>query len=199
MNREISHNEKELLCRLVDGDMQAFDDLYWKYQQAVYQNVFKINRNAQMAEDIVQEVFISLWEKRKTIDTNRSIAGWLFVSSYNRSVNALKKKLRESLAYKALGQLEQDIPYDQATADLQLKVLENAILKLSPQQRRVFEICKLQGRSYEEAAAELKISKHTVKEYLSAAITSVKEFTIQHPGLGVSLSVFLLADCFLEL
>ena len=181
------YDEGELLSRLEKGDMQAFDELYWKYQKAVYLNVYKLTRDSIIAEDIVQEVFISLWEKKSTIDTSRSVAGWLFVSSYNRSVNALKKRLKESLAYKSLDQPGTEQEYDQAVLDMQLNVLEKAIAQLSPQKRRVFELCKLQGRSYEEAAAELKISKHTIKEYLSAAINLIKDYVRQHPGLGAGL------------
>lgn len=183
-----------MLLLLGKDDMQAFDELYWKYQKAVYQNVYKLTRDTAVAEDIVQEVFISLWEKRKSIDTTRSVAGWLFVSSYNRAVNALKKKLKESKAYQTIGKEESDPVYDQSVADMQLNVLEKAIAGLSPQKRRVFEICKLQGRSYEEAANELNISKHTVKEYLSAAISLIKEYARQHPGLGIQASALLIAS-----
>lgn len=185
------YNEGELLSRLEKGDMQAFDELYWKYQKAVYRNVYKLTRDSVIAEDIVQEVFIGLWEKRSTIDTGRSVAGWLFVSSYNRSINALKKKLKESLVYKASDQTDTKSEYDQAISDMQLNVLEKAITELSPQKRRVFELCKLQGRSYEEAATELKISKHTVKEYLSAAISFIKDYARQHPELGISVAALL--------
>ncbi len=185
MSNHPQYDEGKLLSQLGKDDMQAFDELYWKYQKAVYQNVYKLTRDVLIAEDIVQEVFISLWEKRNTIDANRSVAGWLFVSSYNRSINALKKKLKESKAYQSLGQEGEDPGYDESIGEVQLNILEKAIAELSPQKRRVFEICKLQGRSYEEAATELNISKNTVKEYLSAAIGSIKEYVRQHPGLGI--------------
>lgn len=188
------YNEEELLSRLGKDDMQAFDELYWKYQKAVYQNVYKLTRDSIIAEDIVQEVFISLWEKRSTIDTGRSVAGWLFVSSYNRSVNALKKRLKESLVYKKAEARGAEPEYDKAAIEIQLSVLEKGIAQLTVQQRRVFELCKLQGRSYEETAAELKISKHTVKEYLSAAIASLKEFVRQHPGLSMVISSMFTAN-----
>lgn len=186
--------EEELLSRLGKGDMQAFDGLYWKYQKAIYQNAYKLTRDTVVAEDIVQEVFISLWEKRSTIDTSRSVAGWLFVSSYNRSMNILKKKLKESLAYQSLGNEDDGPSYDQSVADVQLNILEKAIAELSPQKRRVFEICKLQGRSYEEAATEMNISKHTVKEYLSAAVSFIKEYARQHPGLGMNAATLFISS-----
>ena len=144
--------EEELLTRLLQGDIKAFDELYWKYQKAVYLNVLKLTKDISVAEDIVQEVFISLWEKRNTIDTSRSVSGWLFVSSYNRTINVLKKKLRESLAPIEVDELSEESEPQPHIEDLQLDILEKAIAQLPPQKRRVFELCKLQGKTYEEAA-----------------------------------------------
>ena len=63
----------------------------------------------------------------------------------------------------------------------QVVILEKAIEQLSPQRRKVFELCKVQRRTYEEVAEELQLSKHTVKEYLSGAVFSIKEYIKQHP------------------
>ena len=174
--------------------MQAFDELYWKYQKAVFQNVFRLTRDALIAEDIVQEVFITLWEKRHSLDDDRSVGGWLFVSSYNRAVNALKKKLRESLAIKKIAAPEEADATDSESdfTDVQLAILEKAIVQLSPQKRKVFELCKLQGKSYEEAAKALGISRHTVKEYLSASVHFIKDYVAKHPGTGAGLLFIML-------
>lgn len=188
--------EEDLLSRMAKDDMQAFDELYWKYQQAVYQNTFKLTRENSIAEDIVQEVFISLWEKRQTIDTTRSVGGWLFVSSYNRAVNALKKKLRESLAVRKMQVVETDAEAEPDLTGIQLTILEKAIGELPPQKRKVFELCKLQGKSYEEAAKEMGISKHTIKEYLSGAISSIKQYALNHPEAGAGLLVAIVARHF---
>lgn len=179
--------EKVLLSRLQQGEMAAFDQLYWHYQKAVYQNALKLTHDTQIAEDIVQEVFISLWEKRDSIDASRPVGGWLFVSSYNRAINALKKKLREAKAIQKMGEAAEMNEPD--LSGIQYAILEKAILTLSPQKRRVFELCKLQGRSYEEAAREMNISKHTVKEYLSSAISAIKEFAEKYPA-GIATLIF---------
>jgi RNA polymerase sigma-70 factor (ECF subfamily) len=67
----------------------------------------------------------------------------------------------------------------------QISILEKAIEQLSPQKRRVFELCKLQRRTYAEVADELQISKHTVKEYLSGAVISIKNYVKQYPEYSV--------------
>lgn len=196
MSNNKHSGDKTLAALLVQGNMDAFDDIYWKYQRAIYLNSFRITRDEVTAQDIVQEVFISLWEKRQSINPDLPLAGWLFVSSYNRSLNILKKKLRESVA---IDQLTSEEIMTDIAADIpekQLQILEAAIDLLSPQKRRVFELCKLQGKSYEEAAKEMQISKNTVKEYLSEAITIIKEYARQHPVFFLALSISVFSEIF---
>lgn len=196
------HNEKEkvLAHRLVAGDITAFDEIYKLYFHPVYNNAVKITRDAAVAEDILQEVFITLWEKRDTIDPERSLAGWLFVLCYNRSINILRRRLRESLVYQQLPQprLEEGLPggvsEEEIKFGVQWNIMENALSRLSPQRRRVFELCKLQGKTYEEAATELHISKYTVKEYLSAALVTIREYSLRHPeSTALTLMLFYMA------
>jgi len=184
------YNEEEIIFRLQQGDVQAFDQLYYKYSKAVYNNALKLTRDAAAAEDIVQEVFTSLWEKRKSIDDQRSVSGWLFVLSYNRAINLLKKKLTEEKAKLKMPAQDTEEEWS-GLQDLQMDILEKAIAGLSPQKRRVFELCKLKGKSYEETAAELHISKHTVKEYLAGAMASIKEYIHEHPEYIVAFSTSL--------
>lgn len=185
---------KELAELLRKNDKEAFNVLYWKYHSAIYYNVLKLTRDFIIAEDIVQEVFITLWEKRHNLDPEQEISGWLFVVSYNKSVSHLKRKLKESLAQTGLHQpLEDTIDAGHDLVNTQLNMLEKAIEQLSPQKRRVFELCKLQRRTYEEAAEELQLSKHTVKEYLSGAVISIKEYIKQNPEYS---AIFLCAISF---
>jgi RNA polymerase sigma-70 factor (family 1) len=169
----------ELIARLQQGDVTAFDELYWKYHEAVYRNVLKFTKDAVVAEDILQEVFTKLWEKRKDIDPSQSVAGWLFVISFNLSVNHTRKVLKEHTLQK---QMLTIVPEeDTAVADLhqyeeQYQLLERAIDQLSPQKKKIVTLCKLEGKTYEEAATELKISRHTVKEHLSAAMVNLNDY-----------------------
>lgn len=180
------------VIRLRRGEVAAFDALYQKYHRLVYANIFKLVKEADTTEDILQEVFIALWENRLAIDAGQSVGGWLFVVSYHKSIAYLKIALRQSLVQT---ELVTDIYPDEqemSLKDRQLQLLEAAIQQLSPQKRRVFELCKLQGKTYEEAANELNISKHTVKEYLSLAIAGIKEYVKNHPEFIILLvSTFL--------
>jgi len=177
---------KDLTRRLQKDDKEAFNILYWNYHSAIYYNVLKLTRHSIIAEDIVQEVFIKLWEKRQSLDPEQEISGWLFVVSHNKSVNYLKQKLKESLDQTGFplfieDTLEDTIDIGDDLINAHASILEKAIEQLSPQKRKVFELCKLRRKTYEEVAEELNLSKHTVKEYLSEAVLSIKNYIKSHP------------------
>jgi RNA polymerase sigma factor (sigma-70 family) len=186
-------DEAALLTRLMQDDRDAFDGLYWHYQKAVFQNVLKITRDVSSTEDIVQEVFINLWEKRHSVGQSQTVGGWLFVSSYNRAINALKKKLRTSLVLKDLALMSSTDDSLHDISSLQLMVMGKAIATLSPRKKQVFELCKLQGKTYEEAALELQLSKHTVKEYLAEAMLIIREYIKNHPEFTSGTMAMMMA------
>lgn len=186
--------ESELLRKMKRGDEAAFCALYDRYHAALYRNVIRLVQTSAEAQDIVQEVFISLWENRATLDVSRPVNGWLFTLSYHRAVNHLRKKLH----HRDKAQLVADLTQESADVDWQLlesrwRLMEEALRHLSPQKRRVFELCKLEGKSYEKAAGELGISRHTVGEYLQDAMAFVREYVRRHPVYGgSSLALFIL-------
>lgn len=178
-----SQKTNDLASRLRNNDINAFNTIYWQYHAAVYANALKLIKDPVIAEDIVQEVFVTLWGKRHAIDPEQDIAGWLFVVSHHKTVDQLKQKIRRALVQKKLwiaGE-NQSIIVNTDLKEEQLNTIEQAVEQLSPQKRKVFELCKVQGRTYEKAAEELHISKYTVKEYLSEALISIKKYVGEHP------------------
>jgi len=178
-----SQKTNDLALRLRNNDVDAFNVLYWEYHAAIYANALKLIKDPVIAEDIVQEVFVTLWGKRHTIDPEQDIAGWLFVISHHKTIDQLKRKLKAALAQKNLSIFREDhsVIVDADVKEEQLCAIEEAMEKLSPQKRKVFELCKVEGRTYKKAAEELHISKYTVKEYLSEALVSIKKYIGEHP------------------
>ena len=185
------NNDNTLVALLQEGNQQAFDTLYWKYHQALYSNILKLVRDTAAAEDILQDTFITFWQKRNLIDPEKSVSGWLFVISYNKSVNWKKRKLLEAKNQNMAAVLQQEDESEETYA-AQLQLLEHVLKQLSPQKRRVLELCKLQGKTYRQTAVEMNISSHTVKEYLSSAITSVKNYAATHSEYKILLPFLLL-------
>jgi RNA polymerase sigma-70 factor (family 1) len=185
----------DLASRLRNDDINAFNTLYWEYHAAVYANALKLIKDPVIAEDIVQETFVTVWGKRHTIDPDQDFAGWLFVISYHKTIDQLKRKLKEVLAHKKISISIEDhsIHVNADVKEEQLAAIEKAMDQLSPQKRKVFELCKVQGRTYKKAAEELHISKYTVKEYLSEALVSIKKYIGEHPrqtGIVIYFLVF---------
>lgn len=170
-------NDSELIRSLQNDDTRAFDVIYWKYHARLYSNINKLLKDGNASKDVLQEVFVTLWEKRASLDPKKEIAGWLFTVSYNKSINHLKKTLKAAIMFVDVDEAFQvAIGCEPDDETIRLSLIEKAVTKLSPQKRKVFDLCKLQGKTYVEAANELTISKHTVKEYLSEAVAAVKEY-----------------------
>ena len=180
--------DSKLVIKMRAGDVSAFDSLYWRYYQVVYRNILKLTKDPLVSEDILQEVFIRLWEKRQDINFEQPVVNWIFVISFNLSIDYTRKKLREQELHRKLLLDTNAIPQNGSVYEDYYQLLKRAIEQLSPQKQRIVKLCKLEGMTYEEAAAEMKISRHTVKEYLSAAMASLGEYVRQHAnkvsGLG---------------
>jgi RNA polymerase sigma-70 factor (ECF subfamily) len=172
--------DAELVLGMHRGDVDAFDALYLKYHQPVYRNIIKLVKDTTIAEDILQEVFIKLWENKKSIKADQSVAGWLFVVSFNLSVNQTRKKLREHTLHKELFHDDVAAEKDFMLYEHHHQLLEKAIEQLSPQKKKIIRLCKLEGKTYEQVANELNISRHTVKEYLSSAMSNLNDYMRKH-------------------
>jgi RNA polymerase sigma-70 factor (ECF subfamily) len=135
------------------------------------------------------------------MNTDKSVPGWLFVVSYNKSMSYLKKKVKESIQfvenYDSYHSVAEEIFPDKALYEAQLNILEEAVNALSPQKQKVFRLCRFEGKSQEEAAQILGLSIESVKVYLKQSKFFIKEYmTSRHSmdGLiGVSI-LFILAN-----
>ena len=173
----VLRSETEQLGALAQGQVGAFDALYYRYQQPVYANIFRLVRDVAAAEDLLQEVFIALWEHRLTLDPRRPVGGWLFVVSHNKAASYLKKRIREATALGAAP--------DEAAAALsavveaerfeqQWALVEAAVGQLPARQQRVFRLCRFEGKAPEEVAALVGISVASVKDYLKQATMAIR-------------------------
>ncbi len=186
-------DERELVMGVINHDALSFDTLYWRYQHPVYQNILKLVKQEEIARDILQDVFIALWVNRASLKPDLGIAGWLFTTSYRKSLDHLKM----AATITCTDRVESfSFPDEISTIDeyeTRVVLLRQAVNQLSPQKRKVFELCKLKGKTYEEAAHELNISKYTVKEYLSTAVILIKEYIQRESSRSIvsGLIIFL--------
>ncbi len=173
---DMHENDHELIKQLQRGSTQAFDSIYYKYYSSVLANIHRLVKAREDAEEILQDVFASLWGKRDSLDPNMPIAGWLMVVSQNKALNLLRKKVRDKLLF--IGEPADDIAFNDENVDtiteIQLSHLANAINNLPPKQKQAFTLCKLQLKTYAQAAELLGISPHTIREYVAKAADKIK-------------------------
>lgn len=188
------NDDTRLSLKLSKSDVAAFNALYYKYYRAVLSNIYKLVQHEQAAEDILQDVFAALWINRKKIDQERTVGGWLFVVSYNKAIKFLNRSVRESVRLHS--ELQEEIAEskddDYEEIEYQYHLIDEAIESLPPRKKRVFILCKLEGKTYEEAALTLGISPHTVKEYVSFSLQFIKEYALSRRALNTPLSLSLL-------
>lgn len=185
---------KTLIDDFTNGDTGAFALIYDKYQRAIYNNICKLIFDEDTAQDILQEVFLRLWQNRQRFKEEHELASWLFTVSYNQSITHIRILLKEK-EHKTSYSINSTTIYNEIEVgeDLKLEVLSEAINKLPSRRKQVFELCKLQGKTYAETAAILGIAPDTVKEQMTAALKFVKSYVLAHYSPDSAISVVLIS------
>lgn len=178
--------EYELLQQLIEGDTKAFKDIYELYQDRIFAFAYKLTKSRENANDIVQEIFIKLWEKREQIKVELNFGAYLKKMTQNHVYDFLRKvskdrALQQSIKEK-LQALQNKTEEDLLAKELQKAYLE-AIENLPPQRKLVYQLSREENLSYDEIAERLQISRHTVHNQMVSAIRSIREYVTAHPGL----------------
>jgi RNA polymerase sigma-70 factor (ECF subfamily) len=158
--------------RLIYRDLAAFRALYGRYGNLVYSTVLRIVRDPQIAEDMVQEIFLRLWRRPESYVANRGrFATWLTSVSRNRAVDELRSRKRR-FRYETASPEEQEreLPAPGAddpalTAELsdQRRLILAALDGLPPEQRQIIELAYFGGLTQQEIAERLSQPLGTVK------------------------------------
>ena len=164
---------------LKSGDMTVFDEIYRKYCHKLFEFVYHITKNESDAEEIVQEVFLKLWESKHRLDSYRSFDSYLFTIAYNTTISLMRKRISEKKYVDHIIQMQhvsQD--YDQAD-EIQFVQLSNQvnilISHLPARQKEVFTLNREKGLTYKEIAERLEISENTVENHMAKALRYLKE------------------------
>ncbi|NJM15639.1 MAG: RNA polymerase sigma-70 factor [Bacteroidales bacterium] len=164
---------KELLIRLKNGDMAAFDAVYEKYCKRLYGFAIRYLKQKQDAEEIVQDVFIKIWNARETINLSSSFESFLFTVAYNTTISQLRKRLSEKKYVEHVTALQQpglDHTSPEESYDHLKQTVQVLLEQLTPRQKEVFLLSRQDNLTHEEIAAKLNISVNTVKNHLVAAL-----------------------------
>jgi RNA polymerase sigma-70 factor (ECF subfamily) len=170
---------RELLIRLKKGDIQAYDQIYDKYCHKLYSFVFRILKDEGDSEDIVQEVFIKIWESRENLDDNKTLNSFIFTIAYHSSVNLIRKRISSSkyceYLKKELVVEFQDNPFSEIEFNELNRQVEKLIDSLPDRQKHVFLSHRELGLTYPEIAEEMGISQNTVENHMVKALKYLRQ------------------------
>ena len=167
----------ELLAALRDGGHEAFKIVYIHYSGSLRRFLAVLTRSEDEAEEITQDVFVRLWEKRSGIDPGKNIRTYLYTMAKNQLMNRFEHgKVKQRFEKLHTGGEEMNPASDEILIAQETEILiELAVSRMPKQRRKVFELSRLEGMSNEMIAKELNLSKETVAAHLSYARKDIKE------------------------
>jgi RNA polymerase sigma-70 factor, ECF subfamily len=184
----------DLVKLLKNGDMKAFDIIYKKYSRRLYGFVFRYIKQDADTEEVVQEVFIKIWQSRENINIYSSFESFLFTIAHNATVNLLKKRATEQKYVEHVKSLQRIEETYELTDEIQYKELnqkfQGLLNELTPRQKEIFQLSREEGLSNEEISKKLGISVQTVKNHLVTTLSFFKtklDNDLLISGLFVSL------------
>lgn len=176
-----SKDDADLARRLRARDPHVMAKLYDRYGRLAYSLIYRVVRDTGVAEDLVQETFLRVWNRAQSFDTERGALGpWILTVARNRAID----HLRSTEGRMAAGALELDRVENPALfADFEDKALtldrarrlKDAFTKLTPVQREVIELAYYEGLSQTEMAERLKQPLGTVKTWVRTALKVLRE------------------------
>jgi len=165
-------SEGELLAQVANGNEKAFEWLINRFSDILGAYIFKLTHSKEVTEEIVQDVFLKIWNTRHTLPSVSNFHAWLYIVSKNQAISVLRKAIRERAGKELITHNLWD-QEDNTWEDEKLSAIEKAIAQLPPQQKKVFILSRHEGLSYKEIAAQMHISTETVKKYLQIATQSI--------------------------
>ena len=169
--------ERDLLERIRDGDEGAFDVIFREHYASLVRTAEGMLQRRDVAEEIVQDVMLALWQRRATLFVEDSLRAYLFRATRNRALNHLRHAAIERRAEPELSAVESsDAPAPATLVHEEIDAaLRHAVSTLPPRCREVFELSRVHGLRYSEIASTLGISVKTVEAQMGKALRTLRQ------------------------
>ncbi|WP_026464380.1 RNA polymerase sigma-70 factor [Adhaeribacter aquaticus] len=162
---------------LKQGDRQAFGLIYNRFAPKLYSFALKLVREKETAEEIVQEVFLKLWDRKQMLDPEQNLEGYLYRMVRNLIYNQAKHAVYETAYAKYLigkGNLMENYIEDNVNFNELKELLETTYAALPPKRKEVFCLSRLEGLSNAEIAEKLHTSNSNVENHINKALHLIR-------------------------
>lgn len=179
-DKKINIEDYLLVKQLSNGNERAFEKLYQKYRNDIYAFSFSLLKSEFNAEEILQDVYLNVWQNKHKLNPNLSFKSFIFTCAKNACLNLLKRAvyeqtMKDAIFYKINTTSSTNI-LDRIINDEYEILRKKAIKKLPPKRKIIFKMSREEGKSYEDISKELNISISTVKNQMSKALEFIKNF-----------------------
>lgn len=191
MSLNSNSDQSKLLYELSQGNELAFTKLYNEYKNVVFSTALKITKSRMLAEEVVQDVFLKIWQNHENLAEITNIENYLFIISRNHIFDMIKKIARDtSLVVDSNYKNTSTNDTEDAIKDDQYNIILNQIVdQLPPQQQKIYKMAKWDGLSHQKIGEDLGISTETVKKHMAQALKFVR--TKISPYMNMLMTLFL--------
>lgn len=171
-------DEMQLLLQLMDGNQRAFKKLFDYYHQPLASYVFQVTESVLLTEEIVQDVFVKIWLKREQMSEVSSLKDYLFILCRNRTIDALRLQAKNAVRKADIEKyLLEEVALDELDnpGEIYRQWISDAVAQLPPQQQKVYKLSRYERLKQDEIAAQLGLSKETVKKHMQLAIKFLEQ------------------------
>jgi len=169
--------EQQQLRKIRKGDVDSFEKLFHQYYPGLCGYAESLLGKAEVAEEVVQDVFYNIWKNRETMRINKSLQGYLYRSAYNNSMMYLRKMRREHFLDDG-NTAEPEVDSPDPAQVLQLNEVSELISRtlegLPDRTREIFHLNRQEGLKYREIADQLSISVKTVEANMGKALKALR-------------------------
>jgi RNA polymerase sigma-70 factor (ECF subfamily) len=165
--------EKNIFEKIRKDDIRSFELLFRKYYAMLCNYAYKIHKDMDTAEEIVQDLFFNIWEKRDSIHIESSVKSYLYKSTYNRSMLVLRQKTIQTRYEKYLKDhvnLTQPDASEEIDAEELARVIDKTLEELPERIRKIFTLSRFEGLKYHEIAEKLSLSVKTIESNMGKAL-----------------------------
>lgn len=171
--------EKDLALfdKIKNDDFQAYEIIFRRYYQELFRFAYNYLRDDAPAEEMAQEVFLYIWEKRQQIEIKTTLKTYLYSAIKNKCLNYIKFELprKNELEESHMQMLVTSQPEKRENDERLKKFIDRAIDQLPNKCRQVFVLSRSAGLTYEEIAEDMDISVKTVENQMSIALKKLRE------------------------
>ena len=191
---ELKYDEAEELTLLARGDEHAFAKLYNRYKNRVFTTALRYLKERELAQEVVQETFLKVWELRATFAHVKNAEAYIFTMARNRTLTHLKKLTNDQSAqlHYAVAYTRREVAGGRELLEEENdRILEETLGMLTPQQRKVYALSREEGLSHQAIAEKLNISTNTVNNHIKDSLKVMRRRLQPYIGI-ITLPILLI-------